>query len=127
MKKYTSPRFHFILGMSILLSPGVTINARTLPAGDSGEQVQLTTASQIQAYPNPFNQVLNVSVPTAVGHSVTIDLLPLAGGPSVLNRTVNMTVNAIQLNTTAVPRGQYNLTIRDVNGLVGTKRLSCTH
>lgn len=120
-------RNRFVLGLAVLLSAGALVNARTIGGGEHGQQGPSATQS-IKVFPNPFNNVLNVSLRSPVGRPVIVRIVSQNGGATVMHQTFPGTGGVFQLNTASVPAGRYAVTVSTDEGtLLGTSSATCAH
>ena len=77
----------------------------------------------INAYPNPFIEVLNVSVAGASNKPVIMRLRSVPSGVIVLEYTVTYN-GPVALNTSSIPAGNYLLSVSSPNGyLIGRREV----
>lgn len=121
--------FHnrLVLGLAVLLSAGALVNARTIDDREHGQQGPSATQS-IKVFPNPFNDVLNVSLKTPVGRPVIVRVVSQNGGATVLHQTFPGTGGVFQLNTASIPAGRYAINVTTDQGtLIGSSNATCAH
>ncbi len=91
------------------------------------DDVNKNQLSGVKAYPNPANEVMNVSYEFAKATTATISLTNMLG-QTVLSQTINNAgYGAAKLNTTAVPAGIYLLTIESNDGYKQSGRVNIAH
>lgn len=126
--KGTLPRILFAV-----LIAGTTITSRAqMIEPEKGSALEAAPGLRTQAlvaYPNPFNDALQVNIPVSYRRAVRIDLYPAMGGTTGLHQEMTWAPSAV-LNTSGLPNGSYTLSIRQMgeNGmLLGVARVTCVH
>ena len=91
------------------------------------DDVNKNQLSGVKAYPNPANEVLNVSYEFAKSTTATISLTNMLG-QVVLTQTVNnATYGAAKLNVSSVATGVYMLNIESNDGYHQSGRVNIAH
>lgn len=115
----------------------VTVSAQTLPAANSKaieeemvtltdglpsnndiEMTRIDSNDTWNVFPNPANEVLNVTIPTMNANSLNVSILDISGRV-LIQETVE--TNAFELNVSQLPVGMYILTVKNGNELITKK------
>lgn len=122
--KHTTGKY--LVGLAIIVSAGLMVNARSVnTAANNTSKMQLTPSISIKAYPNPFSDELNISVSPYGKRTITFELRSVDDGHVSLHETISY-ARMMTLNTSNVPAGTYRLFASDERGVVAsTREIKC--
>ena len=69
------------------------------------------SAMDVQIYPNPVNDILNMEFKNMVDHTIQLNLVDLTG-KTVLRKEFSQPSNTVRLNLSSVSSGSYMLEVR---------------